>query len=41
MHRSNGEYAMSKHADCVDINGFYLHLKAMEAAFREQVVQLN
>src|SRR5699024_4561207 len=42
MRRSYGEYAMSsKQADFIDINGFYLHLTAMEAAFREQSVLLT
>lgn len=41
MRRIYGEYAVSKQADFLEINGFFLHLTAMEAEFEGQTTPLT
>ena len=41
MRRIYGEYAISKQADFIEINGFFLHLTAMEAEFEGQMAALT
>lgn len=41
MRRIYGAYAVSKQADFIEINGFCLHLTAMEAEFKEQPIALT
>ncbi|OZU87773.1 DNA-binding response regulator [Virgibacillus indicus] len=41
MRRIYGEYAVSKQADFLEINGFYLHLTAMEAEFEGKSISLT
>ena len=41
MRRIYGEYAVSKQAEFLEIEGFYLHLTAMEAEFKSQFIPLT
>lgn len=41
MRRIYGAYAVSKQTDFLEINGFYLHLTAMEAEFKAQSIALT
>lgn len=41
MRRIYGEYAVSKQVDFLEVNGFYLHLTAMEVEFRQRSAPLT